>query len=221
MFDRISSNYDFLNHFLSLGIDKKWRMKVIKYLRPFDVKSVLDVATGTGDLAIQVHNSLSPNQIYGIDISKKMLEVGRQKIAKNNLENVELELGDCEALRFENDHFDAVTVAFGVRNFQTPIKGLKEMNRVLKSGGKIAVLEFSTPRSKVFGKLYSIYFKYFLPRIGRFLSKDKRAYSYLQESVSVFPDFDLFTDMMKEAGFKNCKFQSLTFGICCLYTGEK
>ncbi len=221
MFDRISANYDFLNHFLSLGIDKRWRLAVIKSLRPLEPQRVLDVATGTGDLAIQVHKSLRAKEIIGVDISPKMLEIGQKKIERRGIKNIRLEPGDSEDLRFESDYFDATTVAFGVRNFETPIKGLREMYRVLRPGGRIAVLEFSKPRSKIFGSIYSFYFKYVLPKLGRLLSKDKRAYSYLQESVSVFPDYNRFTDMMEDAGFNQCTYRSLTFGICCLYTGEK
>lgn len=221
MFDRIAGNYDFLNHFLSLGIDKIWRKIAIKNVAECNPKVILDMATGTGDLAIAMSNKLDVDRIVGLDISQKMLDVGQVKIDKANISNIELAWGDSENIKFEDSTFDATTVSFGVRNFENPLVGLQEIHRVLKSEGKLVVLEFSKPRGFIFGGIYNFYFKYVLPNIGRLLSKDRRAYTYLHESVQAFPDYEEFTDMMKKAGFNNCSYRPLTFGICCIYTGIK
>ena len=188
MFDNIAPWYDFLNHFLSLGIDYSWRKKAIKVLAKAQPKIILDVATGTADFAIEANKQLQPEKVVGIDISNEMLEVGRKKIAKKNLgKRIELQLGDSENLPFPNNTFDAVTVAFGVRNFENLEKGMKEMNRVLKPGGTVVVLEFSRPTLFPFKQFYNFYFKNILPLIGRLTSKDPKAYNYLYESVQVFP----------------------------------
>ncbi len=222
MFDNIAPKYDFLNHFLSLGIDISWRKKTIKAIAPYRPKHILDVATGTADLAIEAANTLKPEQVIGIDIANEMLEIGRKKLSKRNLNTViSLETGDSENLRFENESFDAVTVAFGVRNFENLEAGLKEMYRVLKNEGAMAVLEFSTPTLFPFKQLYNFYFSTILPFIGRVTSKDTRAYSYLYESVQAFPDKSRFESVLKEIGFKSVKSKVLTLGICTLDVAEK
>lgn len=221
MFDNISHKYDFLNHFLSLGIDKGWRKKAIDLLKPQAPKTLLDVATGTGDFALQALD-LNPHKIIGIDISEGMLNVGREKLKKLNLtEKIELQSGDSENLAFPENNFDAVTVAFGVRNFENLHQGLSEIWRVLKPGGTLVVLEFSRPRHFPFKQMYNFYFKAILPRIGRLVSKDKSAYTYLPESVQAFPDGEAFQNILKGIGFKDTACKTLTFGISSIYTARK
>jgi demethylmenaquinone methyltransferase / 2-methoxy-6-polyprenyl-1,4-benzoquinol methylase len=221
MFDNISHRYDFLNHFLSLGIDKGWRKKAIRLLASIHPKTILDVATGTGDFALQAL-SLNPEKITGIDISEGMLAVGRKKITAQRLEHlVELKSGDSENIPFGENKFDAVTVAFGVRNFENLEKGLAEIYRVIKPGGMVVVLEFSRPRTFPFRQIYSFYFKFVLPKIGRVISSDKAAYTYLPESVEAFPDGEVFLQRLRTAGFKNTKCRTLTFGVSSIYSGTK
>ena len=221
MFDNISHRYDFLNHLLSMGIDKGWRKKAIKLLEPLKPKVLLDVATGTGDFAIQAL-TLQPDQVVGIDISEGMLAMGRKKLIDRKLaEKVTLKYGDSENIPFEENKFDAVTVAFGVRNFENLEKGLSEILRVIKPGGMIVVLEFSRPRTFPFRQVYSFYFKFILPKIGRFISSDKAAYTYLPASVEAFPDGQDFLQRLEKVGFKNTKCRTLTFGISSIYTARK
>ena len=221
MFNNISKNYDFLNHFLSLGIDILWRKKAIKYLKQDQPKQILDIATGTGDFAIEAL-ALKPEKVTGVDISEGMLEVGRAKMKKKGLENIiELQLGDSEKLLFEDNTFDAVIVSFGVRNFENLEKGLKDMNRVLKNGGKAVILEFSKPTKFPFKQIYNFYFKAILPKIGKLISKDNAAYTYLPESVDAFPYGNDFLQVLERAGFKNNKCKPLTFGISSIYIGQK
>ena len=221
MFDNISHKYDFLNHFLSLGIDKRWRKKAVRFLNDPKPRRILDVATGTGDFALETLK-LEPEKVIGIDISDGMLEVGRKKIAKRGLEDqVQLLNGDSENIPFEDNSFDAVIVAFGVRNFENLEKGLSEIHRVLDENGKVVVLEFSKPRHFPFKQLYNFYFRLILPKIGRSISKDHAAYSYLPESVSAFPDGDKFLGILDKIGFKNTKCKVLTFGISSIYVGQK
>jgi demethylmenaquinone methyltransferase/2-methoxy-6-polyprenyl-1,4-benzoquinol methylase len=221
MFDSISGNYDFLNHFLSLGIDIRWRKKAIKLLAKSKPKLILDVATGTGDFAIETLK-LNPDQVIGVDISEGMLEVGRKKMKARGIDHkIDLRLGDSENLPFEENKFDAVIVAFGVRNFENLEKGLTEMQRVLKPGGQLVVLEFSKPRGFPFNQLYNFYFKFVLPKIGQLVSRDSAAYTYLPESVQAFPDGTDFTNILNRIGFNYTTCQSLTFGISSLYTGTK
>lgn len=221
MFNSISKRYDFLNHFLSLGIDIIWRKQAINRLKNDKPKLILDIATGTGDLAIEALK-LNPDKIIGIDISSGMLEVGKNKIAKLGLEDkIELQLGDSEGLLFDDNNFDAVIVAFGVRNFEHLEKGLADMFRVLKDGGKVVILEFSKPNSFPMKQLYNFYFKSILPIIGKFVSKDRAAYTYLPESVKQFPDGDEFLNILNKTGFKQTQCTSLTFGISSIYTGIK
>lgn len=221
MFDNISHRYDFLNHFLSLGIDRGWRDKAVKFMIPLKPKLILDVATGTGDFALQALQ-LNPEKIIGVDISEGMLGVGRKKVQEKHLDHlVELRSGDSENLPFGENKFDAVTVAFGVRNFENLEQGLREMFRVLKPGGMAVVLEFSRPRRFPFKQLYSLYFKFILPKIGRIVSSDKAAYTYLPESVEAFPDGEDFINILHNVGFKDTKCRSLTFGISSIYIATK
>ena len=224
MFDNIAKHYDFLNHFLSLGIDKIWRRKMIAELVDVQPKRILDVATGTADVAINTIKQLKIKdlKIVGVDISNEMLNVGRKKLVTEGVNDViELQLGDSENLPFDGNNFDAVTVAYGVRNFENLERGLAEMHRVLRANGKIVVLEFSRPRLFPFRQLFNFYFKNILPTIGKLTSKDARAYSYLYESVQAFPDGDDFLTVLNKVGFKNTSCTSLTLGICSLYVGYK
>ena len=221
MFDNISGKYDFLNHTLSLGIDRIWRKKAIALLEEDKPKLILDIATGTGDLAIACL-SLNPDKVIGVDISKGMLDVGKEKIKKLKLEDkIEMLLGDSEGLEFEENKFDVVIVAFGVRNFENIEDGLADMFRVLKASGKVVILEFSRPRAFPLKQFYNFYFRWILPKIGKFVSKDQAAYTYLPESVRAFPDGDNFLNILSKTGFKNTKCKSLTFGISSIYTGIK
>jgi demethylmenaquinone methyltransferase/2-methoxy-6-polyprenyl-1,4-benzoquinol methylase len=221
MFNNISANYDFLNHFLSLGIDKLWRKRAIKILKPQSPKMILDVATGTGDFAFEAM-TLNPQKVIGVDISTGMLEHGREKVRKRKLlGKIELKTGDSENLDFQQDIFDAVTVGFGVRNFENLEKGLTEILRVMKPGATLVVLEFSRPRTFPFKQLYNFYFKFVLPKIGRIVSKDQSAYTYLPQSVEAFPDGTEFENILKKVGYKNTTCEPLTFGVSTIYTGKK
>ncbi len=222
MFNNIARRYDFLNHFLSLGIDKIWRRKTINTLKGIASNpTLLDVASGTGDLAITALK-LKPKKIIGIDISEEMLRFGMEKIKKKSLEDkITLQKGDSENIEFESNYFDGVTVAFGVRNYENLNKGMSEMYRVLKSNGKLAVLEFSKPKSFPIKQIYNFYFKTILPFVGKLVSKDKAAYTYLPESVTQFPERDLFIKELEKVGFKNCSFTPLSFGIASIYSAEK
>lgn len=221
MFDNISSRYDFLNHFLSLGIDKRWRKKAVRLLASYSPKLLLDVATGTGDFAIQAL-SLHPDKVIGVDISEGMLAMGREKIRDRSLtDKIELRTGDSENLPFEGNKFDAVTVAFGVRNFENLEKGLAEIYRVLKPGGHVVILEFSRPRRFPFKQAYNFYFKAILPKIGRLISQDRAAYKYLPASVEAFPDGNDFIEILRNIGFKDTACKPLTFSISSIYTGQK
>ena len=221
MFNNISKRYDFLNHTLSLGIDILWRKRAIRLLKPYGPKKILDIATGTGDFAIEAM-SLKPDEITGVDISEGMLNVGRKKIAKKNLDQaITLELGDSENLRFEDNNFDAVIVAFGVRNFETLKKGLQEMFRVTKPGGHVVIIEFSKPQQFPVKQLYNFYFKAILPKVGKFVSKDNAAYEYLPESVAAFPDGDKFLSILNNVGYKQTKWIPLTTGISSIYWASK
>ena len=221
MFDNISSRYDFLNHLLSLGIDKGWRKKAINMLKANPPKKLLDIATGTGDFAIAAL-TLNPEKITGIDISEGMLEMGRKKLKAQNLSGkIELLYGDSENISFPDNTFDAAIVAFGVRNFEDLDKGLKQIHRVLKPGAKFVVLEFSKPTVFPVKQFYGFYFRYILPVIGRIVSKDQSAYSYLPESVKAFPDGEKFLERLNIAGFTGTNQKQLTFGIASIYSGIK
>lgn len=222
MFNNISGTYDFLNHFLSLGIDIIWRRKAIRELSAIKPRIILDVATGTGDFAFEAIDILHPEKVIGVDISEGMLEVARKKTLGRGLSSqYVVQLGDSEGLQFDSSTFDAVTVAFGVRNFENLEQGLADMFRVLKPDGKIVILEFSKPKAFLIKNLYNFYFQHVTPFFGRVFSKDDRAYTYLPESVAAFPDGKDFTLLMKKVGFKSTKHRSLTFGISAIYTGIK
>jgi demethylmenaquinone methyltransferase/2-methoxy-6-polyprenyl-1,4-benzoquinol methylase len=221
MFNSIAGKYDFLNHFLSAGIDIYWRKKAINLLEKSKPARILDIATGTGDFAIEALR-VGPEKITGIDISEGMLAVGREKLQKKNLTSkIELLSGDSENLQFPDNSFEAVTAAFGVRNFENLEKGLSEMNRVLKPGGRVVILEFSKPTAFPMKQAYNFYFKNILPVFGKVISKDQAAYTYLPESVQAFPDGTDFLKILDRVGFKSAQWQSLTFGICSIYTGIK
>lgn len=221
MFDNIAARYDLLNHVLSLSIDKGWRKKVVRMASEGDPKLILDVATGTADLAIALEKA-APEKITGIDISAGMLDVGRQKIEKKGLSKlISLEQADSENLPFPDNTFDAITVAFGVRNFENLEKGLSEMRRVLKPGGRLLVLEFSQPQKFPFKQLYNFYFKNILPTIGKLVSKDARAYTYLPESVQAFPFGEKFMAIMAKCGYQKGRRIPVTFGIATIYEGLK
>jgi len=222
MFDSIAWRYDFLNRLLSFGIDRIWRRKAVRKIsESIKDPEIIDVATGTGDLAIEAVKQ-GAVKVTGIDISEKMLEVGRQKIKARNLENViELIKCDSESICFEDNIFDAAMAAFGVRNFRDPVKGLSEMRRVVKHGGLVVILEFSKPDGFIFKHLYNFYFRNFLPFTGAFFSRQKKAYRYLNESVMGFADKDKFIQMMRESGLSEIKQTRMTGGIATIYTGVK
>ncbi len=221
MFNNISHRYDFLNHFLSLGIDILWRKKAIRLLKPDQPKQILDIATGTGDFAIEAL-ALKPDKVIGVDISAGMLEHGKQKMKRKGIDHIiDMQMGDSEKLLFESNTFDAVIVSFGVRNFENLEKGLSDMFRVLKPGGKTVIIEFSRPRRFPMKQLYNFYFKSILPIIGKLISKDQSAYTYLPESVEAFPDGDDFLTILEKVGFKSTECKPLTFGISSIYIGQK
>jgi demethylmenaquinone methyltransferase/2-methoxy-6-polyprenyl-1,4-benzoquinol methylase len=229
MFDRIAFRYDFLNRFLSGGIDIYWRRRAIRELRDLQARmspgvalTVLDVATGTADMAIMMTRYLSPVTITGIDISTGMLDIGRQKIAKLRLEDkINLQTGDSESIPYPDNSFDAITVAFGVRNFENLEKGLQEMLRVLKPGGRLVILEFSQPRQKAFRQLYNIYMRLIAPGIGKIVSSNREAYQYLNDSVKAFPEGENLIRIMEANGYSQTRLHQLTLSICSIYIGEK
>jgi demethylmenaquinone methyltransferase/2-methoxy-6-polyprenyl-1,4-benzoquinol methylase len=222
MFDDIAGRYDFLNRFLSAGIDIRWRKKAISYLKSMQPAQMLDVATGTADVAIMASQLLNPEKITGIDISEGMLEIGRKKISKLGLESrIQLLKGDSEAINFSDDTFDAVTVAFGVRNFQHLENGLSEMLRVLKPGGKLIILEFSKPGLPFVSSFYKFYMKIVTPNMGKLFSKNRSAYKYLDESIKKFPEGKNFTKILDNIGFKKTFSKPLSLGICTIYCGVK
>ncbi len=222
MFDEIAPKYDYLNHLLSMGIDRSWRRKAIQLVAEQNPRQILDVATGTGDFAIDAHARMPEAQIQGIDISAKMLEAGQQKLEQKKLTDfITLSKEDSENLSFAEGDFDAVMCAFGVRNFENLQKGLAEMYRVTRPGGTLCILEFSRPKSTPFRQFYRFYFRYILPRIGAFISRSKTAYTYLPESVSVFPDGQDMLDILQEIGYKNTQCKPLTLGIASIYFAIK
>jgi len=222
MFNDIAFRYDFLNRFLSAGLDIRWRKNAIQQLVKHKPKTILDVATGTADVAIMASGILHPDKIIGIDISDGMLELGRNKVQKLGLQNtIELLNGDSETINFKDDAFDAVTVAFGVRNFENLEQGLAEILRVLKPGGKLVVLEFSKPQSAFVKPLYNFYMKTICPVAGKIFSKNRDAYQYLDESIKHFPEGKHFTNILDNLGYKNTYIKTQSLGICSIYCGEK
>lgn len=222
MFDQIAFRYDFLNHFMSLGIDRTWRKVALKKLKSIQPKNMLDVATGTGDFAIMANKILHPDKITGIDISTGMLELGRKKVEKLGLsDKITLLTGDSETITFPDTTFDAITVAFGVRNFEHLEKGLSEMHRVLKPGGKVVILEFSNPTAFPIKQLYNFYFRYITPLIGKYIAKSEAAYSYLPDSVKAFPQGEAMVKILNGVGYQSVTCKTLTFGICSVYCATR
>lgn len=222
MFDNIAPAYDFMNRAMTFGIDRSWRKKAIKMLAAKNPTSILDVATGTGDLAILMAQRTDARSITGIDLSEGMIEIGHKKVLQAGLsERITLQAGDCLNLPMADDTFDAVTVAYGVRNFENLLAGYREMLRVLRPGGTLTVIELATPTSTIIRPLYSLYTRWIIPTVGRLVSKDVRAYSYLPESIAAVAQRDEMTALMAEAGFSDTTWRSLTFGTCMIYTGQK
>lgn len=222
MFNSIAFRYDFMNRFLTAGIDMRWRRKAIQQLQAIHPKKVLDVATGTGDVAIMTYEILHPEKITGIDISEGMLELGRKKIARLHLsEIIELRKGDSEQIPFGEHSFDAITVAFGVRNFENLQQGLSEMLRVLKPGGKLVVLEFSKPTKPLFRAVCNFYMNVVTPAVGNLFTSNQGAYQYLNDSVQAFPEGQSFITILQQAGFTKTYLKRLSFGICTIYCGSR
>ena len=222
MFDHIAPTYDKLNHRLSWDIDKGWRRKAIRQLESYKPKTLLDIATGTGDFAILAAEMLHPDQLVGADISEGMMDIGRQKVKEKGLQNViSFEKEDCLALSYSDGSFDAVTAAFGIRNFADLDKGLKEMCRVLKEGGHLSIVELTTPVSFPMKQLFHVYSHTVLPIYGRLISKDTSAYGYLTKTIEAFPQGERMVEILKKAGFKDASFKRLTFGICTMYFATK
>lgn len=221
MFNNISAKYDFLNHFLSLGIDKLWRKKAVKMLRSVNPTRILDIATGTGDFALE-SLVLKPTQIVGLDISSGMLEHGRVKMKKKGVDHIiTMQQGDSEDIPFENNYFDGLTVGFGVRNFENLEKGLGEMLRVVRPGGKLIILEFSKPKKFPIKQLFAFYSKNIIPILGKSISKDSNAYTYLPESVAAFPEGKNFENILAQVGYKDISSTLVSGGIATIYAGTK
>jgi len=222
MFNKIAGNYDKMNRLLSARTDIGWRKKAIRKLKKDNPRHILDVATGTADMALLSYKMLQPDLITGIDISEGMLKLGREKIEKEQLgDKIQLHLGDSETIKFAENTFDAVMVAFGVRNFENLENGLAEMLRVLKPGGRLVVLEFSKPRGIAVKSLYNLYMSIVAPNVARWFKQNKAAYQYLNESANAFPDRHQFTDILKKVGYSDTEFKPLSLGICCIYSGQK
>lgn len=222
MFDSIAPTYDTLNHRLSLNIDKGWRKRAIKQLLPFAPKTVLDIATGTGDFAILAAQILQPSRLVGVDISQRMMDIGQKKVAEAELQGIiSFEKEDCLSLSFTDETFDAVTAAFGIRNFQDLDRGLTEMCRVLRKGGHLSIVELTAPISAPMRWLFKVYSHTFLPLYGRLISKDKEAYRYLTATIEAFPQGDRMVDILRKAGFSKASYRRLTFGVCTMYFATK
>lgn len=222
MFNNIAPAYDTLNHRLSWNIDKRWRRKAIKALLPYRPQTMLDIATGTGDFAIMAAKMLRPKQLIGVDIAEEMMAVARQKVETEHLGNmISFKRDDCMDLSFDDNTFDAVTAAFGIRNFSDLDKGLSEMCRVLKTGGKLSIVELTTPVTFPMKQLFKIYSHTFLPIYGRIISKDQSAYKYLTATIEAFPQGEQMTEILKKAGFREATFKRLTSGICTMYLATK
>lgn len=222
MFDNIAPTYDTLNHRLSWDIDKGWRKKAIRQLLPFQPKTILDIATGTGDFAILSAKELRPQRMIGIDISEGMMKIGQKKVEAEGLQHiVSFKKDDCTHLSFDDNSFDAVTAAFGIRNFQNLDQGLSEMYRVLKPNGHLSIVELTTPVSFPMKQLFKLYSHTILPVYGKLISKDTSAYSYLTKTIEAFPQGEVMLDILRKAGFKNASFKRLTFGICTMYFATK
>ena len=221
MFDRIAGRYDFMNRFLSARTDIGWRKKAIKLLKKDNPRTILDIATGTGDMAIMAAKLLKPDRIEGIDISQQMLEIGKKKVEKEGLAGmVRLQLGDSETINFGENTFDAGMVAFGIRNFENLEKGMEEILRVLKPGGKLVIIEFSKPKQPI-RSLYNLYMGVIAPQMARWFNQNKEAYQYLCESANAFPDRQKLVDILNKVGYSDTRYKSLSLGICCIYSGRK
>jgi demethylmenaquinone methyltransferase/2-methoxy-6-polyprenyl-1,4-benzoquinol methylase len=222
IFDDIAHTYDFLNHFLSLGIDIHWRNQLLKYLPAKDSINALDLATGTGDVALTLIKNQKIKKVTGLDLSKGMIEIGKQKVIKRKLnQKINLMIGDGTNIEAQDESFDLTTISFGIRNFNDPQKSLHEIYRVLKNDGRVMIMEFSIPKNKLIKMIYFFYFRNLLPFVGNIVSKHKDAYTYLNESVETFPYGEEFLKLMSNAGFKELKAHQLTFGIATLYIGDK
>ncbi len=222
MFDAIAPAYDFMNRAMTFGIDKLWRRSAVKLIASETHDDILDIATGTGDLAILLARKLDPLTVIGVDLSEGMIEIGRKKVLAEGLDDiVTLGIGDCLQLPFPDASFDCITCAYGVRNFQNLLAGYREMHRVLRPGGMVVILELSTPRSAVVRPFYNLYTRHLIPTVGRLVSKDVRAYSYLPESIAAVPQGSEMTAIMTEAGFREAVHRPLTFGTCTIYTARK
>jgi demethylmenaquinone methyltransferase/2-methoxy-6-polyprenyl-1,4-benzoquinol methylase len=221
MFDRIAGRYDFMNHFLSARTDVGWRKKAISWLKKDNPRQIIDIATGTADMAIRASRLLRPDRIEGIDISPQMLEIGKKKVEKEGLAGlIHLQLGDSETINFRENTFDAGMVAFGIRNFENLEKGLSEILRVLKPGGQLVILEFSKPKQPV-RSFYNFYMGTVAPLMARWFSKNQAAYDYLCESANAFPDRENLVEILKNIGYSDTRYKSLSLGICCIYSGRK
>ncbi|MGE5518838.1 MAG: bifunctional demethylmenaquinone methyltransferase/2-methoxy-6-polyprenyl-1,4-benzoquinol methylase UbiE [Candidatus Dadabacteria bacterium] len=222
MFDKIASRYDFMNRFLSAGTDVSWRRKAINSMKEDKPQVILDIATGTGDMAIMAARMLKPSKIVGIDISEGMLEFGRQKVEKQGLNSIiELQKGDGETINFPANTFDAGMVAFGVRNFEHLEQGMRDINRVLKPGARLVVLEFSKPKIPGLRNLYNLYMGVIAPQIAKWFRQNKQAYQYLNKSAKAFPDRQKFIEVLNKTGYTDTSFKPLSLGICCIYSGRK
>ena len=222
MFDAIASRYDTLNHWMSLDIDKRWRRKAIQQLAPYQPKHILDIATGTGDFAIQTARMLHPDRLVGADISEGMMEIGRQKVERQHLSDIiTFAKEDCMSLTFSDESFDAVTAAFGIRNFADLDRGLREMCRVLRQGGHLSIVELTHPIRFPMKQLFKFYSHTILPAYGKLISKDERAYRYLTATIEAFPQGDRMMGILQKAGFKETSFKRMTFGICTMYLATK
>ncbi len=222
MFDQIAHSYDFLNHTLSLGIDRSWRKAAIDSLKPYAPQRILDVATGTGDFALMAVDRLHPQSLIGADLSEGMLSVGREKVERAGKSDIiTLQKEDCMALSFEDNTFDAVTVAYGVRNFEDLDRGLREMLRVLKPGGRLVIIELTSPVRFPMKQLFWLYAHVWMPIVGKLVSRDSRAYSYLPATMEAFPQGEVMQGIIEKAGFQSVKFRRFTFGLSTLYTAEK
>lgn len=222
MFDSIAHSYDFLNHALSLGIDRSWRRAAIDSLKPYAPKYLLDVATGTGDFALLAMRRLSLDRILGVDLSEGMLSVGREKVAKEGLSDaIEMRKADCMALDLPDDTFDAVTVAYGVRNFENLDQGLREMRRVLRPGGRLVIIELTSPVRFPMKQLFRLYSRVLMPLIGKIISRDAKAYSYLPATMEAFPQGEVMQEILRKAGYTDVQFKRFTFGLSTLYTAAK
>lgn len=222
MFDSIAPAYDFMNRMMTFGIDRLWRAKAVKMLKENHPKSILDVATGTGDLAMLLMDKLNPDHLTGIDLSSNMIDRAVSKAKNAGLAHrMTFQVADCLALPFDTAMFDCVTVAYGVRNFEHLDQGYREMFRVLRPGGTLCVIELSTPASPIVRPFYKLYTRYVIPSVGRCVSHDVRAYSYLPESIAAVPQGERMLSLMRDAGFSSCSFHPLTFGVCTIYIARK